>query len=338
MQEDAEAAEVSLAPADGRWRRRARRLGPVLGVLILAAAVVIIGREVSAHDPAEIWRSFVETRPGAAALACGLCIVSFGMLALIERSVLQMLHCDQPFGRVFGYAFVTYGLSNAIGFSYASAPVTRARLYRDRLRVREVGALSAIAAASVALGAITVAGLGLLIDPPRTLFFAMPPEGMLRALGVLLLLPALLWVAAASQRCELFFWGMRFRSLGFWRALMQVVFTTIDWLATAGILYLFLPDGAGWSYFNFAAVFVSAGLLGAISGAPGGLGAFEATILALAPAELGGPQLIAALVAYRMIFTIFPLCVAAALLALDFLRKRSHNPEESARKVGDEIV
>lgn len=338
MREDAEAVEVSLAPNDGRWRRRVRRVAPLLGLLILAAAVMIIGREVSAHDPAEIWRSFVETRPAAAALAACLCILSFGMLALIERSVLQMLHCEQPFSRVFRYAFVTYGLSNAIGFSYASAPVTRARIYRDRLRVREVGALSAITAVSVALGAVSVAGLGLLIDPPRTLLFAQAPEVVLRALGVVLLLPAVLWVAVASRRRELFFWGMRFRSLGFRRALMQVVFTTIDWMATAGILYLFLPDGAGWSYFNFAAVFVSAGLLGAVSGTPGGLGAFEATILALAPASVGGPQLIAALVAYRMIFTIFPLCVAAALLALDFLQKRSRNPEDSARKGGDEIV
>ena len=337
MREDAEAVEVSLAPNDGRWRRRVRRVAPLLGLLILAAAVVIIGREVSAHDPAEIRRSFVEMRPATAALAGGLCVVSFGMLALIERSVLQMLHCEQPFGRVFRYAFVTYGLSNAIGFSYASAPVTRARIYRDRLRVREVGALSAITAASVALGAISVAGLGLLIDPPKTLVFATVPEGVLRLLGGALLLPAIAWVALASHRRELYFWGMRFRSLGFGRAVMQIGFTTIDWMSTAGILYLLLPDGSGWSYFNFAAVFVSAGLLGAISGTPGGLGAFEATILALAPAAVGGPQLIAALVAYRMIFTVFPLCVAAALLALDFLRKRSHNPEESARKGGDGI-
>jgi uncharacterized membrane protein YbhN (UPF0104 family) len=137
MREDAEAVEVSLAPNDGRWRRRVRRVAPLLGLLILAAAVMIIGREVSAHDPAEIWRSFVEMRPATAALAGGLCVVSFGMLALIERSVLQMLHCEQPFGRVFRYAFVTYGLSNAIGFSYASAPVTRgAHLSRPAARAR----------------------------------------------------------------------------------------------------------------------------------------------------------------------------------------------------------
>ena len=338
MKEDAEAMEVSLTPSDGRWRRRVRRLAPLLGLVILAVAVIIIGREVSAHDPAEIWRSFMETRPGVAAATIGLCILSFSMLALIERSALQMLHCEQPFWRVFRFAFVTYGLSNAIGFSYASAPVTRARIYRNRLRVREIGALSAITAASVALGAVTVLGLGLLIDPPRTLLFATAPEVLLRTLGAVLVAPAIVWVAASSQRRELYVWGLRFRSLGFRRALMQVVFTTIDWIATAGILYLFLPDGAGWSYFNFAAVFVSAGLLGAVSGTPGGLGAFEATILSLAPASVAGPQLIAALVAYRMIFTVFPLCVAAALLALDFLRRRSRNPEENARKSVDEIV
>lgn len=335
MREDIEAVDVSLAPSDGRWRRRLRRFAPLLGIGILAVAAWIIGREVSAHDPTEIWRSFVETRPGAAVLTLGLCILSFSMLALIERSVLQMLHCEQPFAQVFRYAFVTYGLSNAIGFSYASAPATRARIYRDRLRVREVGALSAIAAASVALGAITAAGLGLLIEPPRTSIFAAAPEPALRLLGALLLAPALIWMVLSSRRDEVSFWGMRFRSLGFRRAAMQVAFTTVDWLATAAILYVFLPESVGWSYLSFVAVFVGAGLLGAVSGTPGGLGAFEATILSLAPAAASGPQLIAALVAYRIIFTVFPLCVAAVLLALDFLRKTARNPEEIARKSGD---
>lgn len=330
MKEDVEAVDVSLAPSDGKWRRRLRRVVPFVGLAMLLAAAWIIGREISAHDPAEIWRSFVETRPASAALTLGLCLLSFMMLALIERSVLQMLHCEQPLWRVFRYAFVTYGLSNAIGFSYASAPATRARIYRDRLRTREVGALSAITAASVALGAITAAGLGLLIDPPRASIFAAAPESLLRLLGAVLLAPALVWVVVSSRRGEVTFWGMRFRSLGFRRAALQVGFTTIDWLSTAAILYVFLPENIGWSFLSFVAVFVGAGLLGAVSGTPGGLGAFEATILSVAPAAVSGSALIAALVSYRMIFTVFPLGVAALLLALDFLRKTQRGAD--ARK------
>ncbi len=329
MADDVETADVSLAPVGGKWRRRLRRVTPLLGLAMLAAAVFIIVREVSMHDPAEIWSSFARTRPGNAALTLVLCLVSFIMLALIERSVLQMLHCDQPFARVFRYAFVTYGLSNAIGFSYASAPVTRARIYRGRMRAREIGALSAITAASVALGAVTAAGLSLVIDPPRV---PIAPEFALRAAGVLLLAPAIIWVAASARRDDVTFWGMRFRSLGFRRAVLQVGFTTIDWLSTAGILYAFLPESVGWSYMSFVAVFVSAGLLGAVSGTPGGLGTFEAAILSLAPAAASGPQVIAALVAYRMIFTVFPLGVAAVLLGLDFLSNPAPGASKNARK------
>ena len=143
----------------------------------------------------------------------------------------------------------------------------------------------------------------------------------------------------AARRCvDAAFLGMRFRSLGFRRGLLQVGFTTIDWFATAAILYAFLPETMGWSYLSFVAVFVSAGLLGAVSGTPGGLGAFEATVLSLAPAGAGGPQLIAALVAYRMIFTVFPLCIAALLLALDFLRATKRGVVENARTSGDEVL
>jgi phosphatidylglycerol lysyltransferase len=329
MSEDVKTADVSLAPSGGKWRRRLRRVTPLLGFAMLAAALFIIAREVSAHDPAEIWSSFARTRPGSAALTLILCLVSFMMLALIERSVLQMLHCEQPFVRVFRNSFVTYGLSNAIGFSYASAPVTRARIYRNRLRAREIGALSAITAASVALGALTAAGGSLLIDPPQV---AAAPDFVLRVFGALLLAPAAIWMAASARRDDVSFWGMRFRSLGFRRAALQVGFTTIDWLSTAGILYAFLPAAVGWSYVSFVAVFVSAGLLGAVSGTPGGLGTFEAAILSLAPAAASGPQIIAALVAYRMIFTVFPLCVAAILLGLDFLSNPALSAEENARK------
>ena len=338
MMDDVEAADASPAQAGGRLRRRVRRFAPFIGVAILAAAAWIIAGEVSAHDPAEIWRSFFATRPTTAALTIGLCLLSFIMLALIERSVLQMLHCEQPFWRVFRFAFITYGLSNAIGFSYASAPATRARIYRDRLRVREIGALSVISAASVALGAVSAAGIGLLIDPPRTSIFAAAPETGLRLFGVALLAPSLLWLFMSARCVDAAFLGMRFRSLGFRRGLLQVGFTTIDWFATAAILYAFLPETMGWSYLSFVAVFVSAGLLGAVSGTPGGLGAFEATVLSLAPAGAGGPQLIAALVAYRMIFTVFPLCIAALLLALDFLRATKRGVVENARTSGDEVL
>jgi phosphatidylglycerol lysyltransferase len=325
MGEEADAADVALAPSDGKWRRRFRRLTPHLGLGVLAAAAWIVGREVSAHDPREIWESFVAVRPGAVVAALGVCFVSFTMLALVERSALQMLHREQPFGRVFRYAFVTYGLSNAIGFSYASAPATRARVYRHRLRVREVAALSLITAASVGLGAITAAGVSLLIDAPRVSGFASPPDSVLRVLGCALLAPALFWIAASVRRKVVTLWGMRFRSLGVRRAALQVVYTTIDWMATGAILFVFLPDDIGWSYLSFVAVFVAAGMIGAVSGTPGGLGAFEATILSLAPVAATGPQLIAALVAYRMVFTILPLCVAAALLAFDFLRKNARH-------------
>ncbi|MET0544722.1 MAG: YbhN family protein [Caulobacterales bacterium] len=319
--EDDEPSPRAAAPQSA-WRRRLKVLSPLFGLAIVCAAVWIIYKELSSHSLLEVWDSLKRAKLSTIAFTLGLCAFSYLMLALIERSVLQMLHREQAFPSVFKSSFVTYGASNALGYSFATAPAARARIYRDRLRAREIGALSAITAASVGLGAATAAGLSLVFgapDLPRTFLGG---AHVWRWTGLALLAPAVLWIALSGRaRHAMEVMGIKFRTLGMRRASLQVGFTTLDWLSTAGILYCFLPQDIGWTYPAFVCVFVAAGVLGAVSGTPGGLGPFEAAILALAPASAAVPSLVAALVAYRIIFTLTPLAVAASVLLLDFLRR-----------------
>ncbi|MDP1092310.1 hypothetical protein Q6316_29105, partial [Klebsiella pneumoniae] len=74
-------------------------------------------------------------------------------------------------------------------------------------------------------------------------------------------------------------------------------------------LYVLMPHGAVPSIAAFALIYVVAVALGIISHAPGGIGAFEATMIA----GLGigtNPDAIAALLAYRAIYTLIPFLVA----------------------------
>lgn len=307
---------------DAAWRRWIRRLSPLFGLVMLGVAVWILYRELSTHSLSEVWAQLRSAKLSSLFTTLGLCAVSYLMLALIERAALQMLHREQAFPWVLKSSFVTYGLSNALGYSFATAPAARARIYRHRLRNREIGALSALTAWSVALGAVTAGGLSLLLGAPKLPALGWGGSDPWRWVGVALLAPAALWIAlSVTARRALDVKGIKFRTLGVRRSVSQVAFTTLDWLSTAGILYLFLPQDSGWTYPAFVSVFVAAGILGAVSGTPGGLGPFEAAILTLAPASASGPALVAALVAYRVVFTLTPLGLAAAVLAFDFLHK-----------------
>jgi phosphatidylglycerol lysyltransferase len=67
-------------------------------------------------------------------------------------------------------------------------------------------------------------------------------------------------------------------------------------------------------------------VLGAVSGAPAGIGVFEASILALSPDTVHAPAMAAALIVYRLIWTVAPLVLGAGLLVHD-VAATSSRPE-----------
>jgi phosphatidylglycerol lysyltransferase len=73
------------------------------------------------------------------------------------------------------------------------------------------------------------------------------------------------------------------------------------------------------SFPAFAAVYTGAVLLGVISHAPGGLGVFEATMLAIFH-EHGRAEVMAGLLLYRVIYNFCPFLMATFALAFEDLR------------------
>jgi uncharacterized membrane protein YbhN (UPF0104 family) len=74
-----------------------------------------------------------------------------------------------------------------------------------------------------------------------------------------------------------------------------------------------LPAGHGTDYLSFAATYVLACLLGIASNVPGGIGAFEATMLNSVRAP--SPEaLLASLLLFRVVYYLVPFVLALALL------------------------
>ena len=133
-------------------------------------------------------------------------------------------------------------------------------------------------------------------------------------------------VARVALSCALSFWS------GFllpdWRlSLAQLVVGVLDWAAAAAVFYVLVPatvDGAAIPFATVLGVFLLAQIAGVISHVPGGVGIFESLILVVLGPAVPAPALLASLVAYRAVYYLLPLAVAAVLLAgHEFTRQRA---------------
>ena len=100
----------------------------------------------------------------------------------------------------------------------------------------------------------------------------------------------------------------------------QVVASVADLAFAAAALFVLLPDSAQVSYAAFLAVFVLAAVASAATGIPGGLGVIEYVVVLALP---GVPtaELLGRLLAFRLVYYVMPLAIAAALLAVHEFRQ-----------------
>ncbi len=86
----------------------------------------------------------------------------------------------------------------------------------------------------------------------------------------------------------------------------------VDTISAGVAFYLLCPDGLTFTFAQILPVFLLSLGAGLISGTPGGVGAFEMTMLALLPPQ-PAPALLAAIVAWRALYYALPAGVGAGL-------------------------
>lgn len=334
--------EAETAPL---WAQALQRLGafrahPVVAaaasLAVFALAVWVIHIELAAYARVDLAAEFARVGATPVGLAAAAVVVSYAALALNDRFALAMLGCELPRGRALRASIAAYALSNALGWSFATAGSARMRLLsRWGLAPAQIGALSLISGVAVQAGGFAIAGAGLVLAAPEIARHAPLPALAWQVVGVALTLPlATLALGLGHRRTPFALAGATVTPPGGPAVRRHAAVTVLDWIAAAGVLYLLLPDHGGWSFPAFIAVFVLAQLLGALSGAPGGVGVFEATILALAPQEQHTPAAAAALIIYRLIYTVGPLTIAAVILGADHAAPAVKPAAQAARRIG----
>src|SRR5262249_54696378 len=216
-----------------------------------------------------------------------------------------------------GIALIGAGITNAVGQYWLSGSAVRLRLSRQaEVPLGPMVQVTVFVVSSIWIGYVLVAGvLTAWLPASRRLLVpqAFPATAMaLVGLGV----PAVYLMWAASRRPVL----TRFHPPALSTCLAQIAASLLRVFAIAGAFYALAPSWAPLRYVDVVAAVVSAMLVAAIGQVPGAVGVLEATMVPALRDALPVAAVLAALIAFRVLFYLLPLSLAVGAFAVWTIR------------------
>ncbi|MBM3608168.1 MAG: UPF0104 family protein [Alphaproteobacteria bacterium] len=323
-------------------RRRYWRIAATLcSILILALSAYIVTRTLLTIDYHELRLAFQATELEQILAALALTAVSYLALTGYDALALRQLRIKIAYRITALASFTSYAISFTMGFPLITGGTVRYWIYsQSGLGASHVASLTLIAGITFWLGMAVVIGVLLVAIPAQIAELNQLKVWVNRAIGAGILgcaVTYLVWVSRSPRRLSVK--GAYVELPGYRLSLGQIGLGAVDLVFAAGALFVLLPKGHGLDFPTFVAIYVFACLLGIASNAPGGIGAFEATILKIVPAP-STEALFASLLLFRIIYYFLPFVLAFALLGAHEgmrrwkgLRAEMHeDPEGGGRK------
>src|SRR5262249_37240081 len=250
-------------------------------------------------------------------LAVGLTLAGYLVMTGYDTMAMRYIRHPLPYAKIAMASFIGYAFSTNVGLSGVVGGSLRYRLYNAwRLTAVEIAKIIAFCTISFWLGFVLLGGTFFIIAPPLVPATVHLPFGSVRLLGLLLLLPAIVyiaWIAIRRHPVQLRQWEFELPSPALFFG--QIVTSTTDWTIAAAVLYILLPDQLPLTFLHFLGIFLLAQVAGVVSNVPGGLGVFEAVSLIFLAPYYSASQILGALVLFRCVYYLLPLFVATILLA-----------------------
>ncbi|MEZ3497968.1 lysylphosphatidylglycerol synthase domain-containing protein [Pantoea sp. KPR_PJ] len=299
-----------MAKKHSRWGM-AKKILTWLFFIAVIVLLVIYARKVNWED---VYNVIVNYNRFAVLSAVALVVLSYltyGCYDLIGRA-----YCGHKLAKrqVMLVSFICYAFNLTLS-TWVGGVAMRYRLY-SRLGL-DSGTITRIFSLSIAtnwLGYILLAGVVFsagMVPIPGGWFVG---ETTLRITGVLLLtgVAVYLWACAFSRRRKWTIKGQTLQLPSLRMALFQFVVSCANWLVMGTIIWLLL--GRQVDYPVVLGVLLISSIAGVIIHIPAGIGVLEAVFLALLSGQHASHgTIIAALLAYRVLYFILPLLLALVL-------------------------
>jgi glycosyltransferase 2 family protein len=318
-----------------------RLVGIVASILLFAVAIYVLYVTIRDLDPDDLRKGFAEASWTQIGMALGFTAISYLMLTGYDVLALKQIKAHFIRYRTAAFAsFTSYAISFTLGFPLITAGAVRFWVYAPKgLSAQKIASLTLIAAVTFWLGMGLVMGISLVLQPEAVGEINRFAVSVNRLIGLGILGAALVYFAwvAAKQR-QIRFQGWRL-SLPSWRVTLgQMALGVADVAAGGAVLYVLLPQGHGHAFEAFLAVYVLGHMLGVASHVPGGVGAFEATILIALSGSVSRGELLSVLLIYRVIYYLIPFTLALAMLGLGEVVRRARAIRETMGSGEEEEV
>ncbi|MEK2608537.1 bifunctional lysylphosphatidylglycerol flippase/synthetase MprF [Pseudomonas shirazensis] len=302
----------------------------VLTLLLFGMALIACRRLLSELDIYALHDAILSVPKQAMLAALLATVAGFVILLGYEWSASRYAAVKLPAATLVLGGFSAFAIGNAIGLSILSGGSVRYRLYaRHGLGAGEVARMTVFASLSLGCALPPLAALATLSNLPAAATALRMPAGVLATIAIAVLMLSALLVAGLYRRrlaeqpltdSLLVKLGRRtLRLPGARLTGLQLLITALDVAAAATVLYLLLPEAPPFG--AFVLVYLLALAAGVLSHVPGGVGVFEAILLAAFADQLGAAPLAAALLLYRLIYVVLPLLLACVLLLANEARR-----------------
>ena len=312
---------------------------PLLAAVVLALALAGLHRELRAHTLVSILETLRALPVGRLLAALLFTTLSYLTLSGHDFLAVRYVGATVPYRQAAFASFIGYAFSQALGFPLVTGAPPRYRLYSLwGVDAADIARIIAFYTATFWLGFLTLGGVAFVIEPPALPGALAGLRVGARPLGAIFLLVPIayvLWSLRGGPEPRLLRWRLGVPTPRM--AAAQLLLACADWLSAALTLWVLLPEALPLSFGAFLGTFLLAQIVGVVSHVPGGLGVFEVVLVAAIPGASSDPSVIAGLVAFRAVYYLVPLVLAAVSLGAYELSRRRAALDQALEVLGSGV-
>ena len=307
-----------------RWRQG---IAPLFALALCLLAIYALHRELRAYHLRDI-RQALQALPSTTLWLAGL-LTTLSYAVMTGYDVLALRYVGHPlaYRKTALASFMSYAFSNNLGFGMITGGSARYRLYGAwGVLALDIARIILFCSFTFILGLCTFGSLTLLIFPLEIPVGLHLPFATTRPLGAIFGGAVLAYAGTCLfRRKPLRAWALEF-PIPSWRfASVQLLIGAFDWALAGSTLYVLLPHGRELALSHFLTIFILAQVTGIISQVPGGIGVFETVVVLLLSPMIPAPDIVATLLAFRVVYYLVPLVLASVLLGIrEFFHKRQN--------------
>ncbi|WP_336997320.1 YbhN family protein [Leclercia sp. M50] len=320
-----------MSKKHSRWRLAKKILTWVFFIAV-AVLLVIYAKKV---DWGEVWKVIRDYDRVSLMGAVALVILSFLLYGCYD--LLGRVYCGHKLAKrqVMLVSFICYAFNLTLS-TWVGGIGMRYRLYsRLGLPSSTITRIFSLSITTNWLGYVLLGGVIFTAGVVQLPAHWYIDQSTLRIIGIVLLLVIgfYLWACAFAKRRHVTIKNQKL-VLPSWRfALAQMGISAANWMAMGAIIWLLM--GEDINYFFVLGVLLVSSIAGVIVHIPAGIGVLEAVFIALLAGEhVSHGTIIAALLAYRMLYYFLPLGLATVCyLVLESRAKklRAKNEQQMAK-------